>query len=80
MADDVWSHGGPRVGCALAGGHSCEGAELALGFSVHGVAKREKLMKKGRYETRPSSGLSPNLSARARCLLQICVRKLREDG
>ena len=48
MADDVWSHGGPReVGCALAGGHSCEGAELALGFSVHGVAKREKLMKKG---------------------------------
>ena len=36
-----------EVGCALAGGHSCEGAELALGFSVHGVAKREKLMKKG---------------------------------
>ena len=36
-----------EVGCALAGGHSCEGAELALGFSVHGVAKRENLMKKG---------------------------------
>ena len=36
-----------EVGCALAGGHSCEGKELALGFAVHGVAEREKLMKKG---------------------------------
>ena len=35
------------VGCALAGGHSCEGAELALGFSVHGVADRGTLMRKG---------------------------------
>jgi selenide,water dikinase len=36
-----------EVGCALAGGHSCEGKELALGFSVHGVAERKSLMKKG---------------------------------
>lgn len=36
-----------EVGCALAGGHSCEGSELALGFAVHGVAERSKLMKKG---------------------------------
>ena len=36
-----------EVGCALAGGHSCEGTELALGFAVHGVAERKKLMKKG---------------------------------
>jgi selenide,water dikinase len=36
-----------EVGCALAGGHSCEGSELALGFAVHGVAERKKLMKKG---------------------------------
>ena len=36
-----------EVGCALAGGHSCEGQELALGFAVHGVAERSKLMKKG---------------------------------
>ena len=35
------------AGCALAGGHSSEGAELSLGFSVHGAAPREKLMKKG---------------------------------
>ena len=36
-----------ECGCALAGGHSCEGAELALGFAVHGVANREDLMRKG---------------------------------
>jgi len=36
-----------EVGCALAGGHSCEGAELALGFAVHGACERSKLMKKG---------------------------------
>jgi selenide,water dikinase len=36
-----------EIGCALAGGHSCEGAELALGFAVHGVADRDKLMQKG---------------------------------
>tara|TARA_B100000131_G_scaffold126227_1_gene123382 strand:- start:106 stop:2490 length:2385 start_codon:yes stop_codon:yes gene_type:complete len=35
------------AGCGLAGGHSSEGAELSLGFSVHGAAPREKLMKKG---------------------------------
>ena len=35
------------AGCALAGGHSSEGAELSLGFSVHGAAPRERLMKKG---------------------------------
>lgn len=36
-----------EIGCALAGGHSCEGSELALGFTVHGVAERRKLMQKG---------------------------------
>ena len=36
-----------EAGCGLAGGHSSEGAELSLGFSVHGAAPREKLMKKG---------------------------------
>jgi selenide, water dikinase len=40
-----------EAGCALAGGHSCEGAELSLGFSVHGAAPREKLMKKGGMKT-----------------------------
>lgn len=35
------------AGCGLAGGHSSESAELSLGFSVHGAAPREKLMKKG---------------------------------
>ena len=34
------------AGCGLAGGHSSEGAELSLGFSVR-RSPREKLMKKG---------------------------------
>ena len=36
-----------QAGCALAGGHSCEGAELALGFSVHGAAQPGELLRKG---------------------------------
>ncbi|KAI8472012.1 MAG: selenide, water dikinase [Monoraphidium minutum] len=38
-------------GCALAGGHSCEGAELSLGFSVTGHAPEGELLRK--------SGLAP---------------------
>ena len=37
--------------CALAGGHSCEGAELAMGFSVHGVCAPGAVLRK--------SGLRP---------------------
>jgi selenide,water dikinase len=40
-----------RDSVALAGGHSAEGAELALGFSVQGFADAEKLLRK--------SGLRP---------------------
>ena len=36
-----------RGAVALAGGHSAEGAELALGFSVQGFADAEKLLRKG---------------------------------
>ncbi|MBV1928098.1 MAG: selenide, water dikinase SelD, partial [Gammaproteobacteria bacterium] len=33
-------------GCALIGGHTSEGAELSLGFSVNGTCKAEQLLQK----------------------------------
>ena len=35
-----------REGVALIGGHSSEGAELAVGFAISGVAQRDKLLRK----------------------------------
>ncbi|KAL3145556.1 hypothetical protein ABBQ32_003381 [Trebouxia sp. C0010 RCD-2024] len=35
------------AGCALVGGHTCEGQEASLGFSVTGTAKEGSLMSKG---------------------------------
>ena len=37
-----------EAGCALVGGHSAEGAELMLGFSVNGIVRQDRILTKGR--------------------------------
>jgi selenide, water dikinase len=44
-----------EAGCALVGGHTSEGAELALGFAVHGLVPATAALRKGGLE--PGDGL-----------------------
>lgn len=39
-----------EAGCLLVGGHTSEGAELALGFSINGIAVEADLMRKVKRE------------------------------
>lgn len=39
-----------EAGCALVGGHTSEGAELSLGFSITGLVDRDRALRKGGLE------------------------------
>lgn len=34
-------------GCELVGGHTAEGAELSLGFTINGIVKQDQILRKG---------------------------------
>lgn len=49
--------------CALIGGHSGEGQQAALGFSVTGTAPADALLRKGGLRCAPPPTSTPRLLA-----------------
>lgn len=62
-----------EAGCSLIGGHTCEGAEVALGFSVNGVIRggAVSLMGKGGAMTGDALVLTKPVSIRGSGLLSL---------
>jgi selenide,water dikinase len=64
------------AGCALVGGHSCEGAELSLGFSIYGTAPKNCLLSKTGLQ--PGQALILTKPLGTGVLFAACMRGLAQ--
>ena len=64
------------AGCALVGGHSCEGAELSLGFSIYGTAPRDLILSKKGLQ--PGQALILTKAIGTGVIFAACMRGLAQ--
>ncbi|KAG7667090.1 putative Selenide, water dikinase [Nannochloris sp. 'desiccata'] len=65
-----------NAGCALVGGHSCEGAELSLGFSIYGTAPQKFLLSKAGLQ--PGQALILTKPLGTGVIFAACMRGLAQ--